>query len=133
MAKILLIDDDEEVGMALKHLLTGLGFNVFWTQDAIGASIQSQSIKPDVLILDFSLPGANGAVVYRRLRQNDSTRNTPILLISGHPKKEIDGAFRDEGISTPERTLFLTKPLDPATLKQVVLDLMKYNETPGPK
>jgi two-component system, OmpR family, response regulator len=79
-AKILVVDDDDEIRSLLQIVLTREGFDVQLAKDAAAARrILVTSASVDLIILDIMLPGEDGLSFCERLRE---TQDTPILMVS---------------------------------------------------
>ena len=78
--KVLIIEDESQLAQALRMRLEMEGYEVFCLEDGLGAVVQAPNIKPDIMIVDFGLPGASGAVVYKRIRQQPATQTIPLSL-----------------------------------------------------
>lgn len=81
--RILIADDNESLGVALQGLLGKKGLEVELAVDGIQALERTLASLPDVLVLDLKLPRLHGIDVLRKLRAKDSTKNLPIILITG--------------------------------------------------
>ena len=80
--KILVVDDDSGIGEMLKTLLEYYGYTVSVTAkpDETEALILEKNI--DLVMLDMLISGVNGTDVCTRLRENEETRDTPVLMMS---------------------------------------------------
>src|SRR6202012_3019741 len=79
-AKILVVDDDDEIRSLLQAVLTREGFDVEPAKDAASArKILGARQAIDLIILDIMMPGEDGLTFCQRLRE---TRNVPILMVS---------------------------------------------------
>lgn len=79
---ILLIDDDENVRTALAELLRGEGYVVAEAEDGYAGLELLKEIRPAAVIIDFLMPGLNGAETARMARSN--MPNLPIIFVSGY-------------------------------------------------
>ena len=91
MAKILVVDDNQEIRNILKLFLTAEGYEVVTASCGEEALIMMDKTTPDLMTLDISMPGINGYEVCRRIRTESPQKSLPILIISGsiHPQDEI--------------------------------------------
>lgn len=89
-AKVLVVDDEPDFVRILKIKLERYGFEVYTASDGVEAMYQAFAIHPDLIILDILMPRMDGTEVSARLIQNASTKNIPILFLSGLQKKEDD-------------------------------------------
>jgi acyl-CoA thioester hydrolase len=102
---VLIIDDDQTLVAPLKEGLESLGYKVAVAFDAMQGILQAHQAKPDVIILDFNMPGGGGANVYDRLRQAPDTSAIPIVFSSVISAEELKGHVKPTG-----KTYFLRKP-----------------------
>ncbi|MCI1273197.1 MAG: response regulator transcription factor [Clostridiaceae bacterium] len=82
MNKILVIDDDNAINELIKVNLELLGYTVIQAYDGIkGFALCKQEI-PALVILDVMMPEVDGFTVAQRIRQNDTTKDIPILMLT---------------------------------------------------
>src|ERR1700730_10177257 len=79
---VLVIDDDENIIELIKLGLKYEGFQVESTASGLDGLAASQRLNPDLIILDLMLPEIDGLEVARRLRENPTTRDIPILMLT---------------------------------------------------
>src|SRR6266567_6838221 len=102
---VLVIDDDENIIELIKLGLKYEGFQVESTSSGLDGLAASQRLNPDLIILDLMLPEIDGLEVARRLRENPTTRDIPILMLTA--KDEVRD--RVAGLKTGADD-YLTKP-----------------------
>ena len=107
--KILVVDDEKDIALALKIRLKDNGYNVVIAFDSIQAYTAAQKENPDVIILDVFIPGGGGFVVAERLKRSPSTQHIPIIFLTGISGEE-ERAFRMGAFA------YLTKPYNPPVL-----------------
>jgi CheY-like chemotaxis protein len=84
MAKILLVEDNEMNRDMLSRRLTRKGYEVIIAVDGQDGIDRAQSILPDLIIMDMSLPVIDGWTATTMLKQNPQTRPIPIIGFSAH-------------------------------------------------
>jgi len=101
--KILVLDDDPDIGTMIKMMLEYKGYTVSVSDRADQAAEVLQSNDIDLVIMDMLLSGVNGTDLCSELKKNSSTSGIPVIMISAHPNaKEICLlAGADEFISKP--------------------------------
>jgi DNA-binding response OmpR family regulator len=101
--RILVLDDDPDIGTMIKMMLEYKGYSVTVSDRAEHAEEVLRSDHIDLIIMDMLLSGVNGTDLCVELKQNHSTSHIPIMMISAHPNaKEIClEAGADEFISKP--------------------------------
>ena len=80
MARILLVEDDETIRMALQFALGKAGYDVVVAEDGAEGLLKTQNEDPDLILLDIMLPGFSGIHITRTLRQ--AGNRTPIILLT---------------------------------------------------
>lgn len=79
---ILVVDDDDDVRAMIKRALLELGYPVADAADGETALAMFDEVKPDLVILDYVMPGMDGAEVARQLAQ--IAPDLPIIFSTGH-------------------------------------------------
>jgi two-component system phosphate regulon response regulator PhoB len=81
-AKVLVVEDEEALALMLRYNLESLGYTVEVVQRGDEAEIAIAEDPPDLVVLDWMLPGLSGLELCRRLRAGLTTRNIPIILLT---------------------------------------------------
>lgn len=102
---ILIIDDDITICEILDTLLKDEGYNTKPLHSGDNLDTTLKTFHPDLIILDYLLPGKNGAELTKHLRRKSSTKNTPIIMIAANSHYKT--AAKNSGVN-----LFLNKPFD---------------------
>ena len=111
--KILVVDDEQDMAMALKVRLKANGFNVVFASDSIQAFTIANKENPDLIILDIMIPGGGGFVVAERLKQSAATHHIPIIFLTG-----IQGG--QERAYKLGASGYLMKPYQPEELMETI-------------
>ena len=82
--RMLVVDDSPTIRAVLAKMLIQDGYTVLKAADGESALDIARREKPDLIFLDIVLPGMNGFAVLRALRRDETTRNIPIVMISGN-------------------------------------------------
>jgi DNA-binding response OmpR family regulator len=101
--RILIVDDDIAILESLKLLLEDAGYLVEACCDGGFISKKFNGSKPDLILLDYLLPGENGADIAKRLKDKDETKNIPVIIISAsyNIKDQIFNSGADDFIPKP--------------------------------
>jgi CheY-like chemotaxis protein len=83
MARILVIDDEQEVRLVLQKVLTDAGHDVVSASDGADGLKQFRASPADLVITDLYMPNQEGIETMRQLRMEGP--DVPIIVISGHP------------------------------------------------
>lgn len=111
--KVLLVEDDRGIRFGIKNFLTGRDFDVD-EADTLkqGEEIYRQN-RPDIVILDYSLPDGNALEVLPRLKASDAS--IPVVILTGHGSIDLAVRAIKEGAEQ-----FLTKPVQMQALLVVI-------------
>jgi DNA-binding response OmpR family regulator len=85
MAKILIVDDDENILDALSLVLADEGYTIDSLTDGSKITERIRKFSPDVILLDVLLSGIDGRDICRKLKSDPKTKNIPVIMISAHP------------------------------------------------
>jgi CheY-like chemotaxis protein/phosphoribosyl 1,2-cyclic phosphodiesterase len=112
-ATVLIADDDPDVMAVLLETLEPEGFRVLSAGDGDAALALARAERPDVVVLDWMMPGQDGLAVCRALRADSDPRiaEVPVVLITGR----TDAADTETGFAAGV-TDYLTKPFKPSHL-----------------
>lgn len=114
-AKILIVDDDPELRMALKLRLRANHYETVSAGDGYSAIALAQKERPNLIILDLGLPVGNGFNVLKRLQENDALSHIPVIVLTARDPESNELRSLDSGA-----TAFLQKPADNNELLQVI-------------
>ena len=113
--KVLSIDDEMEVLESLGELLMAAGFEVKSSCDAEQGLQLAKDFKPDAIVLDIIMPQMDGYQFCRILKENEETRDIPVIFLTGvDPQDDSGKAFESGG------QLFVKKPFKIEELVQVI-------------
>lgn len=84
MAKILLVEDNEMNRDMLSRRLKREGFEVSLAQDGACALTMAEDERPDLVLMDMSLPVLDGWEATRRLKADPATRGIPVIALTAH-------------------------------------------------
>jgi DNA-binding response OmpR family regulator len=115
-AKILFIDDDDDLVDALSLLLESSGYSVRRAADGDEGLRMAREETPDLVLLDFMMPVKSGFDTSQEMRQIESLRNVPIIALTsfGQNIGEIYGLSSEDAHRQIQG--FLEKPVEPNVL-----------------
>jgi two-component system, OmpR family, KDP operon response regulator KdpE len=99
---VLIVDDELQIRRFLRISLEANGYRVFETQNGADAIVETARLRPDLIILDMSLPDMDGFEVLKRLRE---WTPTPVIILSVRDSDRDKVAALDAGADD-----YLTKP-----------------------
>ena len=93
---VVLVEDESMTAKMYTIGLEACGFRVVVCESAATLFGQLPDLRPDVIVLDWILPGIDGAHVFARLRQDARIKSVPVLVLSAlpQPSRERDLALR---------------------------------------
>ncbi|MGR9045462.1 MAG: response regulator [Gammaproteobacteria bacterium] len=109
LGTVQIVDDTPGNLAVLSDMLSEAGYRVLVATDGLSALEQIDYLKPDIILLDVMMPGIDGFETCRRLKNNLTTANIPIIFMTG--LSELDDLLRgfDEGAVD-----YIVKPIRPA-------------------
>lgn len=107
MSKILIIDDDKAIVELVKVNLELQGHNVLTANEAVTGVALAQQETPDLIILDLMMPEIDGFTACQRLRQNNQTKEIPILMLTALSRTDDKISGFNAGADD-----YLTKPFE---------------------
>lgn len=119
-AHILVVDDHREIAELVADTLAEEGYTVRVAHDGIGALQAIRENRPDLLLLDLSMPRMSGDELLRRL-QADGLRDLPVILMTADRSPERLASLAVD--------LLLTKPFDIDHLIEAVAAILKPTRT----
>ena len=84
MAKVLLVEDNEMNRDMLSRRLIRRGFEVIFAMDGQQGVNLAKSERPDIILMDMSLPVIDGWEATRQVKADDATRNVPVIGLTAH-------------------------------------------------
>ncbi|MEW5424353.1 phosphate regulon transcriptional regulator PhoB [Amorphus sp. 3PC139-8] len=96
MPKVLIVEDEEPLALLLRYNLEADGFSVDTCTRGDEAEIRLRETQPDLLVLDWMLPGLSGIELCRRLRNRPQTENLPVIMLTARGEE----TERIRGLST---------------------------------
>ena len=115
MKTVLLVDDDNTILLGVGVRLKSMGYTVYTAKDAVSAVSAVVKHRPDVVVLDISLPAGDGFLVSDRLQTLVGSAATPIIFMTASE----DPTLRERAMKLGA-TAFLTKPFAATTLADAV-------------
>ncbi len=121
--KILVVDDEPDILTFISAVLEDQGAKVVQAIDGEQALELAGKEKPDLITLDLSMPGKNGALIFEEIRNNPELSGSKVCIITGKP--ELRRLIYDRPVPPPEG--YLDKPVSEETL---LVNVRKILEVP---
>ncbi len=109
--KVLIVEDEVAIVTLLRYNLEKEGFTVFSTGDGEEAVKMVKDHRPDIIVLDWMLPGMTGIEVCKQIRWNQDVKNTPIIMLSARGEEGDRIRGLDSGADD-----YMVKPFSPPEL-----------------
>jgi DNA-binding response OmpR family regulator len=104
-AKVLLVDDEDQLRRVMRDLLERDGYSVTEARDGVEALDQIDRHAPDIIVLDLSLPGLDGYGVLSHLRSRPATVDIPVVVLTAQGDEDNEVRVFEMGADD-----FLSKP-----------------------
>ena len=102
---VLLVEDDEDIGEMLQLTLQSSEINVTWHIDVMKAQESLRDAKPDIILLDWMLPGITGPDWVKFLKNQDENKDIPIIMLTARGAEEDKISGLETGVDD-----YVTKP-----------------------
>ncbi len=119
-ATVLLVEDTEDNRQMLKRLLELSGYRVVEALNGKQAIEVAREAKPQIILMDLSLPYIDGLAATRQIRSMPEFWNTPIVAVSAHDTADFHSDALAAGCN-----VYVTKPIDYPELEELVEKLLK--------
>ena len=93
--KILIIDDEEVLRRIMRTMLERRPFEVVEAASGVGGFDLAKKVQPNLILLDWNMPGMNGAEVLKSLRAEALTENIPVILLTGTDPQDLETQGND--------------------------------------
>jgi len=121
MARVLIVDDTDIVRKALERALRKMGHDAVSTSDARVALELAREQVPDLALLDFRMPGMDGATLFGELRKELGARCPKVLFVSATPPEEVRASAEK---LDAHATGFVKKPFHLDDLSRMVTEAL---------
>jgi two-component system, cell cycle response regulator DivK len=126
MPLILVVDDYQDAREMYAEYLQFSGFRVAEARNGNEALEQAFSLKPDLILMDLSLPGMDGWEATRQLKSDERTRHIPVVALTGHALAGASDGAKRAGCDS-----FVTKPCLPDDLVVEVRRMLNVVQKQG--
>ena len=117
---VLLVEDDEDSRYFMRLELEHLGYRVVEAEDGEKAVESAINQRPDIILMDLSLPRLDGIAATAKIRASDGLARVPVIAVTAH--QETD--FR-EGAKSAGFDAYVTKPIDMNFLSELIKGLLQ--------
>jgi len=117
---VLIIDDDPEALWELKEALGNISIKLDFALNGFEAGRKIYRKKPDLILLDFKMPGMDGFQVCEALHRDNETAHIPIIATTILNSEEDINRITELGVCE-----YLAKPIDIEKLKEIIKKILK--------
>jgi DNA-binding response OmpR family regulator len=125
LAKVLIVDDNEDLARALELRLRANDYQVILATDGASAVTQALTEKPFAILLDLNLPDADGLTVIQRLHSSPELASVPVIIVSA----DCSAATQHEVLHAGAHS-FLEKPVNHRLLLHTLRDIQLRSKSP---
>ena len=120
--RILVVDDEEDLGRILKFALMAAGHEVILAMDGAEGLRMAREDDPDLILLDLMLPKIDGYKVCRMLKFDERYKSIPIVILSARTQEVDKQMARETGAD-----LFITKPYNLNEILSTIQQLLQVS------
>lgn len=121
--KVLICDDEPTIVESVRYVVSKLGYDYRVANNGDDALDLAMEFKPDVMLLDWNMPGLTGIEVCRALKNDPLMRDTYIILLTANAQ-----VIEQESGLASGADRYITKPFSPKGLGQVLTDTFKERQ-----
>jgi two-component system cell cycle response regulator DivK len=121
---VLVVEDFEDNRFMMRRLLEMCGYRVVEAVNGEQAVESARNERPDLILMDLSLPKLDGLAATRRIRQSDGLDEIPIVAVSAHDTSDFHADALAAGCNE-----YVTKPIDFDQLESLLKKLLEKQET----
>lgn len=123
MRTILVIEDDHNLREGLELLFEIEGHKAIGSSNGITGMELIRRHRPDIIITNYKMPGADGFDVLRGVREHPHLTHTPVVFVTADHSPSLRDRALEAGVDA-----FVTKPFELEDLKRTVYRLIEHNE-----
>ena len=116
---VLLVEDTEDNRYMMRRLLEMAGYRVVEATNGEEAVALAKSVRPDLILMDLSLPLIDGLAATRAIRKLDGCGKVPIIAVSAHDTSDFQSDALAAGCDG-----YITKPIDFSQLELLIARLL---------
>jgi len=121
--KVLVVDDEVHIVYVVAIKLRNNGYEVISAENGSDALELACREKPDIVVTDFQMPIMTGLELVEKLRQNEQTKDVPVIMLTARSFAIENGRKQELRISE-----YLSKPFSPKDLLRSIEDILYQRE-----
>ena len=119
--RILIVEDDRLSLIVLRQLLTAQGYEILQSSEGWDGINRARNEQPDLIVMDIKLPDISGLDAALLLKQNDQTKNIPIIAVTAFVTPGDEADALKSGCAA-----YIAKPVNIGSLLRTVESLLLY-------
>ena len=123
LARILVVEDDQDIMRILLHALTGAGFKVIQAYGGEDAIRKVKLHKPELVLTDLAMPKVSGVEVIDAIKGDPETAHIPVVAVTAHVWDNIAQAAGQVGCDG-----YISKPF---STKQIIQEVYRHLKPPA--
>lgn len=120
--RVLLIEDELNIVEAIRFLMGREGWDVSAHDDGATAIERIRDVRPDIVVLDYMLPGKSGMEILTELREDPEFEDLPILMLTARGQSRDRAQAERAGVNR-----FMTKPFSNTEVLHAIRDLVRIS------
>ena len=105
LPRVLIVEDEAAIAELIAVNLRHNGMSPVWAEDGARAQLEIDAVLPDIILLDWMLPGQSGVALAKKWRNDPRTRHVPILMLTARSEENDKVSGLDAGADD-----YITKP-----------------------
>jgi len=116
---VLIVEDDEDSRYMMRLELELLGYRVVEAEDGEEAVAVAAREKPDIILMDLSLPVMDGIAATQKIRATEGFKGVPVIAVTAHQEMDLREGAKAAGFAA-----YVTKPIDMNWLSELIKGLL---------
>lgn len=116
---VLVVEDADDARLFMRLALEQLGYVVFEAEDGEKALAVAARVRPDIILMDLSLPIMDGLQATQRIRETDGMDGVTVIAVTAHQGADFRESAKDAGFDA-----YVTKPIDIDSLDELMRGLL---------
>jgi CheY-like chemotaxis protein len=120
--KILIVDDEQDILTYFEAVFQDNGYDTVLAENGIEGFERAESERPDLIVLDITMPKQSGLKTYRQYKRHPVLKNIPVIILTA-----VDNSFEVLLDELEEHDLpkgIFNKPIDPQALMKMVSEIL---------
>lgn len=127
MAKILIVEDDIQLSDLYLNTFNFSGFETHVAKDGLDGLSKVSDVNPDMILLDIMMPKMNGIDLLKKLKEQDATRNIPVVILSNFS----DESIAKEAMAHGALAYIIKSDYEPSHIVKLVKDILNHTYVPS--